>query len=616
MKRTRTAVGKSLHRSLPAMLLTALMLAGCGGGGGGGSGSGAIDLSGLGTQPPPPAQPAAPPPPLTSAPSMQRQTAFGGVVGTDNSATSGTFAWKGVPFAKAPVGELRWKPPVDPQAWNSPRDTQQFGNACASTGRLYGPGLNNTYDATIGTTLGQTVGSEDCLYLNVWRPANDTAKLPVIVWVHGGSNITGYTADPVYDGANLARTANAVVVSVNYRLGMFGFMNASSLKNGDPLNDSGNFAILDIVKGLQFVQANIDSFGGDPGNVTLMGQSAGAVNVYAAMTSPLVANAKPALIHRALPISGGISLASELPAGSVATLARASDYAGQWGLLIVYMVIDDGLATDIPSAQAYLATQSSDQIAAYMRGKSADFVLHTVLTRLAPLGASGSGPIPDGNVVPTSPIAAIKAGKYAKVPVLIGNARDEGKLFPTLFPLAGGTGSARLLGDSQVFSTAFNYQPDAAPQSTLAQWIPSAYLPVATPGTGFDAVASRLTQLFFGASRDSVAGALASQQSNLWAYSFDWDEEPAPFDSIYGAAHAFDLPFAFGNFGPSLYANIMFSKANEQGRLALSDSMMRSIGAFALKGDPNDTSLGVAWPRWPATLSFDATPAGKSISVR
>ncbi|CAA2109303.1 carboxylesterase/lipase family protein [Variovorax paradoxus] len=615
MKRTRTAIGLKIDRRLPAMLLTLLVLAGCGGGSGGSSG--AIDLSGLGTQAPPPAAPADPPsPPPASAPSMQRQTAFGPVVGTDNSATSGTFAWKGVPFAKAPVGDLRWKPPVDPQAWTSPRDAQQFGNACVSTGRLYGPGLNNRYDATIGTTLGQTVGSEDCLYLNVWRPANDTGKLPVIVWVHGGSNITGYTADPVYDGANLARTANAVVVSVNYRLGMFGFMNASSLKNGDPLNDSGNFAILDIVKGLQFVQANIGSFGGDPGNVTLMGQSAGAVNVYAAMTSPLVANAKPALIHRALPISGGISLASELPAGSVATLARASDYAGQWGLLIVYMVIDDGLATDIPSAQAYLSTQSSEQIAAYMRSKSADFVLHTVLTRLAPLGASGSGPIPDGNVVPTSPIAAIKAGKYAKVPVLIGNARDEGKLFPTLFPLAGGTGSARLLSDAQVFSTAFGYQPDAAPQSTLEQWIPSGYLPVNTPGTGFDAVASRLTQIFFGASRASVADALASQQSNLWAYRFDWDEEPAPFDKIYGAAHAFDLPFAFGNFSPSLYAGIMFTKANEPGRLALSNSMMRSIGAFARTGDPNDASLDVVWPAWPATLIFDATPSRQSISVQ
>ena len=129
-------------------------------------------------------------------PATQRQTTFGTVVGTDNSATSGTYAWKGVPFAAAPVGDLRWKPPVDPAAWTSPKYTQQFGNACVQSGRLYGPGLNNKYDATIGTSLGQTVGSEDCLYLNIWRPAGAATNLPVIVWVHGGSNISGYTGRP------------------------------------------------------------------------------------------------------------------------------------------------------------------------------------------------------------------------------------------------------------------------------------------------------------------------------------------------------------------------------------------------------------------------------------
>jgi len=612
MNETRTVIGAAAGLRRPALLLAALLLAGCGGG----NNNAVVGAGGPAPQDPGSAVPADPGTPTQpAAPSMERPTTFGTVVGADDSAASGTFAWKGIPFAAPPVGDLRWKPPVDPVAWTAPRAAQQFGNACVSSGRLYGPGLNNRYDDTIGATLGKTVGSEDCLYLNVWRPANDTGKLPVIVWVHGGSNITGYTADPVYDGANLARTANAVVVSVNYRLGMFGFLNAAVLKNGDPLNDSGNFAILDIIKGLRFVQANIEGFGGDPGNVTLMGQSAGAVNVYATMTSPLVANAKPALIHRALPISGGISLQTELPAGSIATLARASDYDGQAWLLIVSLLIEDGLATDTPSALAYLGTQSPEQIATYMRSKSADFVLNTVLTQLVPLGASGSGPIPDGNVVPTSPIAAIKAGQYAKVPVLIGNARDEGKLFPTLFPLAGGSGVARLLGDPQVFSLTFGYRPDEAPQSTLEQWIPTTYLPVTASGTGFNAVADRLTQIFFGASRDNVAGALATQQSELWAYRFDWDEEPAPFNQIYGAAHAFDLPFAFGNFGPSLYSSISYSKANEPGRLALSDAMMRSIGAFARNGDPNDASLGVTWPRWPATLLFDATPSEKAISV-
>jgi len=436
------------------------------------------------------------------------------------------------------------------------------------------------------------------------------------VWVHGGSNISGYTADPMYDGANLARTANAVVVSVNYRLGMFGFLNSSVLKNGDAQTDSGNFAILDIIKALQFVNGNIAGFGGNPGNVTLMGQSAGAVNVYAVMVSPLVTASSAKLLHRVVPISGGLSLAGELPAGSIATLAPASAYAGQGGLLIVYMVIKDGLATDVPSAQAYLATKTTAELATYMRSKSADFVLGTVLTYLAPLGASGSGPIPDGNVVPTSAIAAIQAGHYLKVPVLAGNARDEGKLFPTLFPLAGGTGSGRLLNDATVFSTAFNYNPDAAAQSTIEQWIPSAYLPVTTPTTGFNAVADKLNQIFFIASRDNMLAALQSQQTSIWYYRFDWDEEPAPFNTIYGAAHAFDLPFAFGNFGPSLYANISYTSANQPGRLALSDSMMRSIGAFARNGDPNNAGLGVTWPAWPATLVFDATPTAKAISVQ
>ena len=123
-------------------------------------------------------------------------------------------------------------------------------------GRIYGPGANNRYDATIGTTLNQAVGSEDCLYLNIWRPADAiAATCPVIVFVHGGSNVSGYTADPVYDGAALAKTANAVVVTVNYRLGIFGFLNLAQLKTGtDAQEDSGNFALLDIIKALQFIQ--------------------------------------------------------------------------------------------------------------------------------------------------------------------------------------------------------------------------------------------------------------------------------------------------------------------------------------------------------------------------
>src|SRR5205807_2420694 len=139
-----------------------------------------------------------------------------------------------------------------------------------------------------------------------------------------------------------------------------------------------------------------------------------------------------------------ISFASELPAGSIATLAPASAYRGQANALLNALVIADGLATDNTSAAAYLATQTSDQLAAYVRAKSADTIIQTVRTKLG----SGSGPIPDGTVVAADPIAAIRAGNYLKVPMLVGNTRDEGKLFPTLFPLSGGSGSGRLLDDA------------------------------------------------------------------------------------------------------------------------------------------------------------------------
>jgi para-nitrobenzyl esterase len=545
----------------------------------------------------------------------ERRTEFGIVVGSNDDATTGTYAWKGVPFAKPPVGDLRWKAPVDPQPWASPRQTQQFGNACVQYGRIYGPGANNRYDATIGTTLNKAVGSEDCLYLNIWRPATPHGGLPVIVFVHGGSNVSGYTADPVYDGAALANSATAVVVTVNYRLGIFGFLNVPQLKSGDAVEDSGNFALLDILKALTFINHNIARFGGNPANVTLMGQSAGAINVYAMLTSPLVAHGHPRLFDRAVPLSGGISLASDLPPGSIPTLLPASVARLQGNTLLWNQLIVDGLAADVDSAKAYVASHTPEEIAEYLRSRSPASLLSTLLTRLAPAGLAGSGPIPDGTVLPTDPIAAINAGDYLHVPVLAGNTRDEAKLFPTFLTLLGGP-SGRLVSDAQLFSIQFNYDPDAAPQITIEQWIPAFYLPVTTPGTGFNARTDLLNSHFFIPSRDNVLDALKRQQSEVWYYRFDWDREPAPFNDIYGAAHAFDLAFVFGNFGRSLFAQVEFSIANRPGRLELSEAMMESLGAFARGGDPNTPALGVIWPVWPATLKFNATPTHKVISVQ
>ena len=548
----------------------------------------------------------------------QRTTSFGPVIGSQDAGT-GTLSWKGVPFAKPPVGALRWKAPVDPEPWVAPRQASTFGPACVQTGRLYGPGLNNRYDDTIGSTLGQTLGSEDCLYLNVWAPATPSAApRPVIVWVYGGSNITGYTADPVYDGANLARTADAVVVSVNYRVGIFGFLNLSPLKPGNPADDSGNFALLDLVKSLQFVQKNIGAFGGDPARVTLMGESAGSVNVYALMTSPLLAGQAPQLFHRVVALSGGLSTAATLPPGSIPGVLPQSVWATRGQALLTHSLIADGTVPDEAAAKTYLAGRTPQQIADYLRGKSPDALLTTVRTRLTPLGMSGSNPIPDGMVVATDPIAAVRAGRYVKVPVLSGSTRDETKLFPQLFairPALGGV-SGRLIDDAKLFAIVHKYDPEGAPATRVEDWVPAAYLPVDQPASGFNARAQELNRIWFAAIRDDMLNALQTQQSGIWHYDFEWDELPKPFDTIFGAAHSFDLPFIFGNFGPSLYSRVSFTRANRPGRLALSNAMMASLGAFARAGDPNHPALGTAWRPWPGRIVFDATPAAARISSR
>ena len=533
-----------------------------------------------------------------------RLTTYGLVTGVE---AAGAVSWKGIPFAKPPVGALRWKAPVEPDVWTSARDGSRFGNACIQNGRIYGPGANNTYDATIATTLNTPVGSEDCLTLNIWRPDSGQSDLPVIFFVYGGSDISGYTADPVYDGAALAKSANAVVVTANYRVGPFGFFNLAQLKTGDAVQDSGNFALLDLIQALKFVKANAKTFGGDASNVTLMGQSAGAINVYALLTSSLATG----LFHKAVPLSGGISLASDLPPGNIPTLNTAATYAAQGTSLLANLLIADGKAADLTSAQAYIATQSAADMAAYMRGKDAGTILTTLLAK----GLTGSGPIPDGTVIPTDPIAAIGAGKYNKMPVLAGNTAEEGKLFAPYLTLLGGPAGFRI-DDATRFNLMMNFDPNAATTLTEADILTAAYVPSNTPVTGWTAKAGLLASIFLAPSRDNVLNALKTQQSNVWYYQFNWAQEPAPWNTVYGAAHAFDLPFVFGNFGPSLFSNAANSKANEPGRLALSATMMASIAAFARNGDPNNATLGATWQPWPSRLFFDATPTQASITTQ
>ena len=523
----------------------------------------------------------------TAPPALQRQTSYGTLLGAAD-ASSGTLKWLGIPYAKPPVGPLRWMPPVAPDTWSGLRSAQAFGASCAQTGSVFSPAPGNApYGLSVRDGFGKPVGSEDCLTLNIWRPANADANLPVVFFIHGGSNVSGYSADPIYDGAALAAREHVVVVTINYRLGMFGWLDMSQVKTGDPIGDSGNFGTLDQIQALRYVRANIAAFGGNPGNVTVMGQSAGAVDTWALIVSPLAGG----LFHKAVPLSGGLQT-------SDAVLPKV--YAAA---LLTKLLVTTGKAPNDFLAGLYLLSHGSQEIAAWLRGLSTQQLLQAEEAA----GLFAPAVFADGRVLPSVPQLALAAGQYNHVPVLAGNTNEEAKLFGLI--------NAFKLGDYDRFTAQYRFDPNAPPTLTERDLLNAAYLPVDKPLLGWNAVSADFSNAVFTAGTSKAMGALAAQQpGQAWYYRFDWKQEPAPFDTVYGAAHAMDLPFVFGNFGPSSFS-FSYSNANAPGRLALSGAMMDTLGAFAATGNPTSAAVGGSWPNWPAMVVFDASQAQANVHV-
>ena len=199
---------------------------------------------------------------------------------------SNTWSWQGIPYARPPVGKLRWKAPKTPKAWKGILETKSFSEKCSQFD------LNGNFN-----------GSEDCLYLNVWRPATQEKDLPVYVWIYGGGNSVGSYSDSNIYGDRLAANANMVVVTISYRLGPMGWFIHECLEDDDPANSSGNYGTLDIIDSLKWVKKNIKEFGGNPGNVTIAGESAGGTNVLSLLISPIAKG----LFHKAISQSGSLS---------------------------------------------------------------------------------------------------------------------------------------------------------------------------------------------------------------------------------------------------------------------------------------------------------------------
>ena len=358
--------------------------------------------------------------------------AAGNVVAVDSgklrgSEVEGVSSWKGIPFAAPPVGANRWRAPQPAAAWQVVRDATQYAHDC-----MQAPFPSDA--APLGTTP-----AEDCLYANVWRPARAAHKLPVIFWIYGGGFVNGGASPPTYSGANLAKQG-VLVFSANYRVGRFGtFAHPQLTKENADHGKLGNYGYMDQVAALNWVHHNIAAFGGDPDNVTLIGESAGGMSVHTLVTSPLARG----LFHRAVVMSGGNGIA--MGGADLAAIEK----------VCIEFAAAKGIAADDPDALAKLRAMSAEEITSGLN----------MTALFAPGPRSFAGPFVDGTIAVDAG-DAYRTGRFAKVPMMIGatSADFGGK---TGFMVAGARTVAAAIADHRVpvYAYRFSYVAESLGQS-------------------------------------------------------------------------------------------------------------------------------------------------------
>jgi para-nitrobenzyl esterase len=459
----------------------------------------------------------------------------------------GVQVFRGIPYAAPPVGPRRWQPPVREDAWEGTRDATSFSPQSAQT------------EFSLTKIMGQKQPpySEDSLYLNVWTPGCDDARRPVMVWIHGGAFVWGAGDTPWYDGTKFALHGDVVVVTINYRLNAFGFLHLADLF-GERFAGSGNAGILDQVAALEWVRECIASFGGDPGRVTIFGESAGAASVATLLGTP----AARGLFGGAIPQSGAASW--------MATRERATTVATD-------LVAKLGVGSDV---DALLAAPTD-----------------VVLAALPAFREDGAAALPfqpvvDGTVLPDPPLAAIAGGNAAGVRVLTGTNADEMTLFTIADPAVASLDEAAVrarmhsaFGDPgvKVFESYRALRPEMSP--------PELWTQLATDGV-FRIPAIRL---------------LEAQRAHAPAWSYFFSFASPVFGGVLRSTHALEIPFVFDNLDRG-GAEMLTGSGTE--RQAIADAMHRAWIAFARDGDPNHAGL----PEWPqydldrrATMRFDVT---------